>query len=269
MQTANVLVPIATRDKRMLLHFGVTGADGRAAHRIARKSSAAIQGEYLRRLALTSPAGDDRLFLRALGDYGRRYEVVVETHLPIRAPVTLRLTEDRALRLTGRGWTEQHVVFGDARSTHIEARTTDHTVQISRFEVEDLSGARAAPAWFEGVHWTSEALQLYSSEPGRPYYVTVRLRFASDRYIVVTGLLLATITRASAVVAALVERQVIAVLALLTVPTTLAATLALIRDQTALASRVLAPLRTLIEVAIGALWVVVLVRTVAIAVSGI
>ena len=386
-EIAKVLVPLTTRNKKMLLNFAVTGHDDEPAHRIARKSSAAIQGEYLRRLALTSAAGEgfraamrsrlleaicvfmpdvvrnlavpypawtqrlaaylrsglgfdvpeaavrrwweparaagtvlaealgeppdaysssemvllalprmdplprtldeiddlvtgyhagvmaaracgDTSFLMALADYGRRYELIVETRLPVREPATLTLAEDRELRLSAGGWTEQQVAFGDARSTHVEARTTDHTVEIDGFEVHDVSGRPVPSAWFEGVYWTSEALQLYSSEPGRPYYVKVRLRFRSDRNIVLTGLALAVITLLSTVLAAVAQRDVTAVLALVTVPTTLAATLALIREQTALAGRVLVPLRVLIEVSIGALWAVVLTRTAFAAITG-
>lgn len=54
-----MLLPLTTRNKTMLLRLRVVGPDGAAAHRLARKSSAAIQAEYLRRLALTSTAGED------------------------------------------------------------------------------------------------------------------------------------------------------------------------------------------------------------------
>ena len=393
---ARVLLPLTTRDKAMLLRLRVLGPEGAPAHRLARKSSAAIQAEYLRRLALTSPAGDamlgpqvpargspeaefttvmrsrlfeaicvfmpdmvkkltnreadgpanlasyltsglgfdigvghvrrwwtpatqagqilaealdeppdpfsssemvllalprmdplprtvqeidelvdaylaglqaardagDRSFLIALADYGRRYEIIVDTRVPLNEPATLALVEDRELHLSPAGWTVQEVAFGDARSSHVEARTTDHTVQITQFDVRDVHDQPLAPAWIEGLHWTSEALQLYSSEPGRPYYIRLRLRFTAARSLQVTGLMLASITALAAVIALLTgEEHLVSVLALLTVPTTLAAALALVREQTALAARALARVRLVIEVSIGLLWVVVLVRT--------
>jgi hypothetical protein len=380
-QQARVLLPVTTRDKRMLLHFRVLGSEGAPAHRLARKSSAAIQAEYLRRLALTSPAGrafaavmrtrlleaicvfmpdmvkklsnshpagpeniasyltsglgidvdasrvrrwwthandagrilaetldephdpfsssemvllalprmdplpaslneidrlvegylagiqaahaaGDRSFLMALADYGRRYEVIIDTHLPLEEPSSIALVEDRELALSAAGWTAQDVAFGDARSSHIEVRTVDHTVHIKQFDVHDVLDRPLAPAWIEGLHWSSEALQLYSSEPQRPYYIRLAIRFEADRYLKVTGLLLAGITALAALLALLAGGpDVIAVLALLTVPTTLAATLALVREQSALAARALSRVRLLIELAIGALWVIVLVRT--------
>jgi hypothetical protein len=378
---ARVLLPLTTRNKAMLLRLRVHGPEGAPAHRLARKSSAAIQAEYLRRLALTSPAGDDvksvmrsrlleaicvfmpdmvkkltnsdadgpvtlasyltsglgfdvavdrvrrwwtpakeagqiltdaldeppepfsssemvllalprmdplprtleeiddlverylaglraardagdRSFLMALADYGRRYEIIVDTRVPLDEPATLALVEDRELHLSPAGWTMQEVTFGDARSSHIEAHTTDHTVQITQFDVRDVHDQPLAPAWIEGLHWTSEALQLYSSEPGRPYYIRLRLRFQAARSLQATGLMLAGITAVAAVIGLVTgEEQLISVLALLAVPTTLAAALALVRDQTALAARALARVRLVIEVAIGLLWVVVLVRT--------
>ena len=380
-ERARVLLPLTTRNKAMLLRLRVLGPEGAPAHRLARKSSAAIQAEYLRRLALTSPAGNDfkavmrsrlfeaicvfmpdtvkkltngeadgpanlasyltsglgfdidvdrvrrwwtpatqagqilaealdeppdpfsssemvllalprmdplprtlqeidelvddylaglraardtgdRSFLIALADYGRRYEIIVDTRLPLDEPSTLALVEDRELHLSPAGWTVQEVTFGDARSSHVEARTTDHTVQIAQFDVRDVHDQPLAPAWIEGLHWTSEALQLYSSEPGRPYYLRLRLRFQAARSLQVTGLMLATITVVAAVIGLITgEEQLVAVLALLTVPTTLAAALALVREQTALAARALARVRLVIEVTIGLLWVVVLVRT--------
>ena len=380
-ERVRVLLPLTTRSKTMLLRLRVVGPDGTAAHRLARKSSAAIQAEYLRRLALTSTAGEDfkavmrsrlfeaicvfmpdmvrklstsaghgpanlasyltsglgfdvgidrvtrwwgpvaaagrilaealdeppdpfssselvllalprmdplprslaeidelvesylagleaardagdRPFLMAPADYGRRYEIIVDTRLPLTEPATLSLVEDRELQLSAAGWTVQEVTFGDARSSHIEARTTDHTVQITQFDVCDIHDRPLAPAWIEGLHWTSEALQLYSSEPGRPYYIRLRLRFQAARFLQVTGLLLAGITALAGVIGLVTgEEQLISVLALLTVPTTLAATLALVREQTALAARALSRIRLVIEVTIGILWVIVLVRT--------
>jgi hypothetical protein len=74
--------------------------------------------------------------------------------------------------------------------------------------------------------------------------------------------MLAGITALAAVIGLVTgEKQLISVLALLTVPTTLAATLALVREQTALAARALRRVRLVIEMTIGILWVVVLVRT--------
>ena len=49
---------------------------------------------YLAGLRAARDAGD-RSFLMALADYGRRYEVIVDTHLPLDAPATLSLVEDR------------------------------------------------------------------------------------------------------------------------------------------------------------------------------
>ncbi len=55
---AKVLLPLVTREKRPLLRFDVTGPGDTQGHLIRRASIAAIAGEYLGRLAASSPARD-------------------------------------------------------------------------------------------------------------------------------------------------------------------------------------------------------------------
>jgi hypothetical protein len=203
----------------------------------------------------------DSTFLSVLAEYGRRWEVIVEAELPLDEPVTMRLVESRPLGLTGRGWTRQAVALGDARSGHIEARVLDSTVTIDDFTVTDLHGELVAIPPLESARRTNEALSLYSSDPDRPYYVEVGLRFRSVPYVRHTILLIATITWL-AVLAALFadDNQLLSALALLTVPTTFAATLVGIREQTPLAATLQSRARLNLGAAIAALWAVALVR---------
>jgi hypothetical protein len=207
-------------------------------------------------------AGDSS-FLSALAEYGRRWEVIVEAELPLDEPVTIRLVESRplGLDLSRRGWTRQIVALGDASSGHIEARVLDTTVIIDRYTVTNLRGKQVAIPPLEDARHTDEALSLYSSDPDRPYYVEVGLRFRVVPYVRYTILLTAAITWFAVLAALFVDdNQLVAALAILTVPTTLAATLVGIREQTPLAAKLQSRARLNLGAAIAVLWVVALAR---------
>jgi hypothetical protein len=205
-------------------------------------------------------AGDSS-FLSVLAEYGRRWEVIVEAELPLDEPVTMQLVESRPLGLTGRGWTRQVVALGDARSGHIEARVLDSTVTIDDFTVTDLHSELVAIPPLESARRTNEALSLYSSDLDRPYYVEVGLRFRSVPYVRHTISLIATITWLAVLAALFVDHnQLVSALALLTVPTTFAATLVGIREQTPLAAKLQSAARLNLGASIAVLWTVALVR---------
>jgi hypothetical protein len=207
-------------------------------------------------------AGDSS-FLSVLAEYGRRWEVIVEAELPLDEPVTMRLVESRPLGLNsgGRGWTRQIVALGDAHSGHIEARVLDTTVMIDEYTVTNLHGELVAIPPLESARHTDEALSLYSSDPDRPYYVEVGLRFRAVPYVRYTILLIASITWLAVIAALLVDdNQLVGALALLTVPTTFAATLVGIREQTPLAAKLQSTARLNLGAAIAVLWAVALAR---------
>jgi hypothetical protein len=214
-------------------------------------------------------AADDDDFLVALARYGRRYELIVELELPVLRPSRIKIEEDRPLELSlinlqSRPWlqsTVQPVAFGDSRSTHIEARSSDPNVELAaKFNLYGSDG-RDISGWSEATRSTHEAVTIYSSDDQRPSRAELRLGLRVSRHLVLTAILVAAANFAAlvAVLSLPQDRFYIARLGILAVPTTVAATFVLARQQTALASRLLRYPRIFLGITTMALWIVVVV----------
>jgi len=90
--------------------------------------------------AASDAEGSD--FLIALAEYGRRWEMLVETEVPLYEPWTLKVTEDRPLGLheVYVGWSYQAFSLGDSQSAHLAS-----IVQQAR-EVMPTGVPRVKPA---------------------------------------------------------------------------------------------------------------------------
>lgn len=99
-----------------------------------------------------------------LAEYGRRWEVLVETTVPVGEASTITLVERRPLVIRRRCAT---LLFasGDARSAHAAFHVEDPAVEIGEFDVADIHGRPVGVPNVEGVRTTPEALALYSAEP--------------------------------------------------------------------------------------------------------
>jgi len=206
----------------------------------------------------------DNGLLVALAEYGRRWEVIVETVVPLREPARITLIEERPLELR-RNVTHQRVSLGDARSAHAQFRITDPAVELVPIgdgsDVVDLFGQTVGVPHLEGVRDTPEALALYSADPDRPYFVEVRLKLRPTLEVrVVTWALQVLILMAIAVAATVGGRDLGAVLGLVTVPTTFAVALLLVREETSLAARLQRTPRLCLLASVAALWLVVFAR---------
>ena len=204
----------------------------------------------------------DHALLIALADYGRRFEVIVEVEVPLLEPSTIKLSEDRPLKPSVFGITRQRFALGEARSAHFEAHVIDPNVVIGRrFALRDPWGYPVGYGWVESISQTPETLSVYSSERGRPYYVDVAipLRLAGNLYLtmaVLVGLNLAAFVAVLQV--SVDDTEYVEQLALLSIPTTLAAAFVLVREQTALAARLQNIPRVVLSLSIVALWIAVL-----------
>jgi hypothetical protein len=202
---------------------------------------------------------EDRSFLGVLAEYGRRYEMVVEVEVPLLEPCRIKVEEDLPLELKrGRRfahWVDQSFALGDARSAHLEARVDDPNVEIAGFKVHDLQ-QRDATGWLETVRRTREALAIYTSEVGRPYYVAVSVRLSVARPLMIGAslLCLANLLAIVAVPAIGFHGAVGERFAVLAIPTTIAATFVLVREQTALATRLQWVPRAILAATTFALW---------------
>lgn len=201
-------------------------------------------------------------YLEVLAEYGRRYEVVVEVEVPLLEPSRIKIEEDLPVKVEHRDgdvWVEAESKFplGDARSAHLEVRVDDPHVEITAFEIRDSKGQDAEGS-LEAVRETSEACAFYSSNPDRPFYVAVLLSLSVARPLIAQAAILsmANVVAAAAIIFVSADGSPGGSLAALTIPTTVAAAFALVREQTALADRLQRGPRIALAFTALALWLV-------------
>jgi hypothetical protein len=222
-------------------------------------------------VAQADPGADS--FLKALAEYGRRWEVLVETEVPLFEPCTIKLTETRPLELDWWNGSVQPFNFADAESDHVQVRVSDQSVELAGFSVRSrerdgtvtlLDDRSSLAMGFDGVRSTRESLAIYSSAGDRPYYLDVRLRLRTARTSWFAALAIFVLTAVATVLAATTpaDDHRVDSLALLAVPTTFAVAALLVREQTPLAARLQRRLRLAMLLALIALWVVVLTKLV-------
>lgn len=202
----------------------------------------------------------DNGMLVALAEYGRRWEVLIETIVPLREPATITLIEDRPLNLRRRT-TRQLVSLGDARSAHAQFRITDPAVELGGFSVADVFGNPIGVPYLEAVRQTPEALALYSADPERPYYVEVEIELRPSLEVRLVSWSLEILVVMAIIIAASFDgRELHTVLGLVAVPTTFAVALLLVREETSLAARLQRTPRLGLLATVGVLWLVVFAR---------
>ena len=217
-----------------------------------------------RHAVLAAAQARDRSLLVALGDYGRRYELILEIEAPLDEPFTVKMSEQRALGLQRRGWTYQRSGLRDARGYHFEARVNDHSMEIAAFTVHDSAGLPVGIPPLEAARFTSESLALYSSDPERPSTIVIGLRLRPTTDVRVTLAFVAVLAWMAVAAAVIItpedQNNLVDALNLLTVPTTFAVALVLFRESTSLAARLQRWGRVVLGIAIALLWTIELGR---------
>jgi hypothetical protein len=210
----------------------------------------------------TAHRNADDLLLTTLAEYGRRYELIVEVEVPLLEPCRIKVEEELPLTLYRRRtqyWVEQTFALGDARSAHFEARVDDPSVEMTHeHEVHDCLGNDSS-GWLEAVRSTREALAIYTSEPGRPHLVRIAIRLRVASHLMAATQILVVVNVVAVALALLMgsDEELASRLAVLVLPTTIAATFVLIREQTALATRLQAVPRVALALSALLLWIVV------------
>ena len=200
---------------------------------------------------------------RSLAELGRRRHVIIDTVVPVDRPCTVKLSEQRPWRGAPSPYLRQEIEVGDASTTHIEIRASDHGVVLDRLRVDDFAGHRVDVKVSDDARETADAIALYADAGTPPGVVRVGLRARPRRgyrrpiwwlqlLIAMAG---TTMLCLPVTFAYLVES-----LALLTFPLTLAGAVVLSRESTSLAERLLRRSRTLLMASIAALWAVALSR---------
>ena len=199
--------------------------------------------------------------LQVLAEYGRRWEAIVETTVPIGRSCTIKLTEKRPWIETPSPVLEQVLPFGDALSTHIETRSTDPDVEIKRLDVTDLEGKSLGIEGGDAKREAADAAAFYASSDERPYVARVRVKARLRRWRYLLNVWLVVMTGVASLVALSLpqDADLVDSLTLLTLPLTLAAAFILTRVSP-LAERILRRWRTSLMVAVSLLWAVALLR---------
>lgn len=230
----------------------------------------------------------DQAALLVLAEYGRRWEVIVETTIPAGQGCSIKLSEQRpwvatpapvikpSVGLLGRlrrlvtlpsrlhasSTMQQEIPFGDAMSTHVEIRAADHGVELSSPYISDILDERAGTAVGNAVRETADAVAIYASDTGRPYFARIRIR-ARIRWghrLLFLLLILFLLGAGALTIVLPTTADLVNSLALLTLPLTLAGAVMLFREPTSLAERLLRRWRALLGVAMVALWIATLIR---------
>ena len=200
-----------------------------------------------------------------LAEYGRRWEVLVDTVVPIGRACAIKLHELHPWVDAPQSTMRQELVFGDAATTHVEIRSADHGVVLDAPAVEEIAGVRRDLAVCDAIRPTADAVAIYASDPTRPYFasVSVRAKIRSAHLWVIISILV--LIGAAFVVAAVLpeDENLVESLTLLTFPLTLAGVVVLSREPTPLAERLLQRWRYGLMFAIAGLWLLTLARLLA------
>lgn len=199
---------------------------------------------------------------QVLAEFGRRWEAIIETVVPVDQACSVKLSEQRPWLRAPSPTMQQEIAFGDSTTTHVEIRAADHGVVLDRPSISELAGQRIGIAVGDSQRETADAVAIYASEPERPYFarVSVRARLRWGHRMLIIWLLV-LITAAGVVAVVLPENSdLVDSLALLIFPLTLAGAVVLSREATSLAERLLRRWRIALVFVISGLWVVTLVR---------
>ena len=113
---------------------------------------------------------------RSLAELGRRWHVIIDTVVPVDRPCTVKLSEQRPWQDAPSPYLRQEIEVGDASTTHVEIRASDHGVVLDRLRVNDFAGQRVDVKVSDDARETADAIALYADANTSPGVVRVGLR---------------------------------------------------------------------------------------------
>jgi hypothetical protein len=186
-------------------------------------------------------AAGDLTALALLCDYGKRWEVIVEAEAPLDEPFSIRVLEERPVEVRWRGWIDDIVALGDARTVHVEARVTDPDLEIATYDVSQLDALPIGIPVLEAVRDTPEVFAVYTSEEERrPHFVEVRLRLRLRRHILLARWAIEALVLSAALAALLYphDRDPVGAMGVITLPATFAVAVLLTRETSPMTGRI-------------------------------
>ena len=199
---------------------------------------------------------------RLLAEYGRRWEAILETVVPVGQACTIKLTEQRPWIGAPSPILRQELALGDATTSHVEIRAADHGVVIDHPQIVDMGGQRVGFALADEVRQTADAVAIYAADAPDRYLarVSVRARARLGHRLLIIWLLVLIVAAGGAVLALPDDENLVESLALLIFPLTLAGAVVLSREATSLAERLLRRWRLSLVAAIALIWLLTLGR---------
>ncbi|WP_419917838.1 hypothetical protein [Candidatus Poriferisocius sp.] len=204
----------------------------------------------------------DLTTLQVVAEYGRRWEAIIDTTVPVDQSCLIKLSEQRPWLRAHSSKMEQELAWGDARTTHVEIRAADHGIVIDKPQISDLLGQRLGVAAGDSVPATADTVAFYASDPKRPYFARISVRAHTRQAHSLLVLWILVLILAATTVAGLLpdNADLVESLALLTFPLTLAGALVLSRGSTPLTERLLRHWKVVLVLAITVLWAFALFR---------
>lgn len=200
--------------------------------------------------------------LTVLAEYGRRWEMFIDTVVPAGQLCSVKLSERRPWPNAPSRVMSQEVAFGDAATSHVEIRAADHGVVIRKPKIYDLAEKKSGFEVVDATRVTADAVAFYASNDDRPYRAKISVEVWPRRFsrLLVNWLLVLIVLAGVAVARMTGGNDLVDALALMAFPLTLAGAVVLARETTPLAERLLRRSRYRLGLFISGLWVVILVR---------
>ncbi|WP_419838026.1 hypothetical protein [Candidatus Poriferisodalis sp.] len=121
-----------------------------------------------------------------IAGYGQRWDVIVDTVVPVDVPTKVQLRTARPWHdgavpkrwpWSRTGMITQRVMVGDAQSGHAEIHLADHEVRVkSRPSVVDPEGSAIGVPSLSAFRWTPDKASIYVSGGNSPAFADIRLR---------------------------------------------------------------------------------------------
>lgn len=204
--------------------------------------------------------GADRsVTLGMIGEFGRRYEVHVACEVPLDRPFYVQTSRLQPVRVGRRGWGRQTIALRDARTNHVSLSVQDSDVVIAKAKYKTLDGGPLNTI-ADGQRAESEHHSLYVSAWDRDEWARFHFRLkVAGTVKLVTGAVSLITLLAALLLLALARTGPVAAedVAVLAVPTTVAASFLLTRERTSLARRLQVTARILGVILVAALWLTV------------
>lgn len=195
--------------------------------------------------------------LLAVGEYGRRYEAIVECELSVDQPATLRIEHDLPLDIKARGRVQLDQIFGDCLTNHLMVKVEDPDVELVQRTPKDGNGKKLTGDVFTHARTTREDVAVYGAEYNREYLIGFCFRLVTTRMSRASVAGLVAITTVSALLSLTYRPITSQELAVFVVPTTLASGILLTQARTSLAARLQRAQRIGVLFTVMALWAIV------------